>query len=700
MPSPPPTPPVAKRVPKTDVVHGDVRVDDYFWMRDRENPDVTAYLTAENAYTDAVMKPTEAFQASLYAEMLARIKEDDQTVPYRRLGFFYYSRTEKGKQYPIYCRKAGSLEAPEQVMLDLNQLAVGHPFLSLGTASVSDDGRLLAYTTDVTGFREYTLHVKDLDTGALLPERVEKVSAVTWAADGQTLFYVTEDDAKRPYRLHRQHLGAAVADLLYEETDALFRLHVGRSRSLAYLFLVSGSFTTTETRFCPAADPTGAWRMILPREKDHEYQVDHGRGPSGDLFYIRTNGGGRRNFRLVTAPVDDPGPARWQELLPHRDDVMLEDVELFARHYVVHEREDGLIRLRVTDVGTGTHHHVQFPEPTYDLDADANAEFETDAYRLRYQSLITPASVFDYDIAGRGLRLLKQAEVLGGYDPARYHSERIHAIASDGTRVPISLVRRAETARDGSAPMLLAGYGAYGYPYPAGFSSNRLSLLDRGVSVAIAHVRGGGELGKRWHDDGRMMAKRNTFTDFIAAADHLVKDGYTAVDRLVIEGGSAGGLLMGAVLNLRPDCAAAAVLRVPFVDVINTMLDESLPLTVGEFEEWGNPKTRAQYEYMKTYCPYTNLDARRYPALLVKTSLHDSQVMYWEPAKYVARMRVIGAALVPPLLKVNMDAGHGGASGRYDYLREIAFDYAFILTRLAPFLTGPLPSPPEGERAG
>jgi oligopeptidase B len=696
----PPTPPVAKRVPKTDVVHGDVRHDDYYWMRQKDDPEVTAYLTAENAYTDLVMKPTLAFQDALYAEMLARIKEDDQSVPYRRGRYFYYSRTEKGKQYPILCRKAGSVEAPEQVMLDLNRLAEGHPFLALGAASVSDDGRLLAYTTDLTGFREYTLYVKDLETDALLPDRVEKVSAVAWAADGATLFYVTEDEAKRPYRLHRHRLGVAGADLLYEETDALFRLHVGRSRSLAYLFLISGSFTTTEMRYCPAGEPAGAWRMILAREKDHEYQVDHGRGPEGDVFYIRTNGGGRRNFRLVTAPVDDPHPSRWRELLPHRDDVMLEDVEAFAGHYVVHEREDGLIRLRITDVRSGEYHHVQFPEPTYDLDADANAEFETSAYRLRYQSLITPASVFDYEIGGRRLRLLKQAPVLGGYDPARYRSERVYAVAGDGTRIPISLVRRAETPRDGSSPMLLAGYGAYGYPYPAGFSSNRLSLLDRGVGVAIAHIRGGGELGKRWHDEGRMMAKRNTFTDFIAAADFLAKDGYTAPDRLVIEGGSAGGLLMGAVLNMRPDCASAAVLRVPFVDVINTMLDESLPLTVGEFEEWGNPKIREQYEYMKTYCPYTNLDARPYPALLVKTSLNDSQVMYWEPAKYVARLRAIGSAPVPPVFKINMDAGHGGASGRYDYLHEIAFDYAFILTHLAKFLSGPLAFPPAGERAG
>ncbi|MGH7396903.1 MAG: S9 family peptidase [Candidatus Rokuibacteriota bacterium] len=698
MPSPPPVgpPPVAPKIPRTDVIHGDVRQDDYFWMRSKDDPEVVAYLTAENAYTDAVMKPTVAFQESLYAEMLARIKEDDQSVPYPLRGYFYYSRTEKGKQYPIYCRKAGSLEAPEQAMLDLNQLAEGHPFLALGAATVSDDGRRLAYTTDVTGFRDFTLHVKDLETGALLPDRVEKVSAVAWAADGLTLFYVTEDEAKRPYRLHRHRLGAAVADLLYEEPDALFRFHVGRSRSLAYIFLISGSFTSTEVRYLPAADPAGTWQMLSPREKDHEYQVDHGIGPDGDLFYIRTNRGGLRNFRLVAAPVADPHPDRWRELIPHRADVMIEDVDVFARHYVVHEREDGLIRLRITDTRSGAHHHVQFPEPTYDLSSYANAEFETGAYRLRYQSLITPASVFDYDIAGRRLLLLKQTEVLGGYDPAKYASERIHALAGDGTRVPISLVRRAEARRDGSSPMLLAGYGAYGFPFPASFSSNRLSLLDRGVSVAIAHIRGGGELGKRGHDEGRMMSKRNTFTDFIAAADFLAESGYTAPDRLVIEGGSAGGLLMGAVLNLRPDCCAAAVLRVPFVDVINTMLDESLPLTVGEFEEWGNPKVREQYEYMKSYCPYTNLGARRYPALLVKTSLNDSQVMYWEPAKYVARLRALGTAAVPPLFKINMEAGHGGSSGRYDYLREIAFDYAFILTRLSAVL----PSPPEGERAG
>jgi oligopeptidase B len=677
------TPPVARKIPKIDVVHGDVRQDDYFWMRDKDSPEVTAYLEAENAYTDGVMKATEPFQEALYREMLARIKEDDQSVPYLYGGWLYYSRTETGKQYPIHCRTPGA-DGPEQVTLDLNAMAEGHPFLALGAYTVSDDGRWLAYSVDYTGFREYTLYVKDLVTGALAPERVERVSSVAWAADSATLFYVLEDDAKRPYRLWRHRLGAPVADdaLLYEEGDALFRLGVWRSRSRALLFAGSGSFTATEVRWLSAADPAGDWRVLLRREKDHEYSVDHGTGPDGDLFYIRTNGGGRRNFRLVTAPVGDPRVERWTELIPHRDDVMLEDVDVFADHYVVHERADGLLRLRMTTLASDATHHVEFPEPTYEVSGDVNAEFALAAYRLRYQSFITPASVFDYDVAARRLILLKQTPVLGDWDPARYRSERIHAVAADGTRVPISLVCRADAPRDGSSPMLLAGYGAYGIPYPVTFSSSRLSLLDRGLTVGIAHVRGGGELGKRWHDEGRMLNKRNTFTDFIAAGEALAARGYTAPDRLVIEGGSAGGLLIGAVLNLRPDLARGAVMRVPFVDVINTMLDESLPLTIGEFEEWGNPKVREHYEYMKTYCPYTSGGRRPYPAILVRTSLNDSQVMYWEPAKWVAKVRATNDGHPPLLFKINMAAGHGGSSGRYDALRELALDYAWILRLL------------------
>jgi oligopeptidase B len=673
-----PPPPVARKIPKVHTIHGDLRQDDYAWLRQKDDPEVLAYLEAENTYADAVMRPTDGLRSGLYDEMLARIKEDDRTVPYRRGAHFYYQRTEKGKQYPIFCRKAGSLDGPEEVILDLNVLAEGRPYLGLGAFTVSDDGHRLAYSVDFTGFREYTLHVKDLRTGALEPDRIEKVVSVAWAADGVTLFYVTEDPAKRPYRLHRHRLGQAVDQLIYEERDALFHLHVERTRSLAYLLAASASFTTTEVRYLPAGEPSADWQTVLTREKGHEYHVDHG----GDLFYIRTNGGGRRNFRLVTAPVADPRPEGWRELIPHRDDVMLEDVDVFERHYVVHERRDGLIGLRVTALEDDVSHHVEFPEPAYDVAAEANAEFSAAAYRFSYQSLVTPPSVFDYDVTTRQRALLKQTEVLGGYDPSRYRTERAHAAAPDGTRIPLSIVYRADAPRDGSAPLLLSGYGAYGIPFPVLFSSNRLSLLDRGVTMAIAHVRGGGELGKRWHDEGRMLRKRHTFTDFIACAEFLVTGGYTSAHRLAIEGGSAGGLLVGAVLNMRPDLFRAAVLRVPFVDVINTMLDESLPLTVGEFEEWGNPKLPEHYEYMKTYCPYTNLRAQPYPAILVRTSWNDSQVMYWEPAKYVARLRALepdGHALV---FKINLDAGHGGASGRYDHLREIAFDYTFVLSQL------------------
>jgi oligopeptidase B len=682
----PPTPPIAPRVPTSIVLHGDVRTDDYAWLRDKDDPRVTAYLEAENAHADAVMAGTEPFQEALYREILARIKEDDQSVPYRRGRHFYYSRTETGKQYPIYCRKTGSLEAPEEVTLDLNVLAAGRPFISLGMTAVSDDGELMAYSLDYTGFREYTLYVKDLRSGDLHPDRIERVSSFAWAADGRTLFYVTEDHAKRPYRLYRHRLGTDVSadPVVYEESDALFRLGVWRSRSLAFLFAGSRSFTSAEARFLRAAEPEGAWRLLAPREKDHEYDVDHG----GEHFYIRTNGDGFRNFRLVRVPVAAPERSRWEELIPHREDVMVEDVDVFATHHVTHERAGGLTRLRVTDLATGAWHHVAFPEPAYDVTQEPNAEFATGAYRFRYQSLVTPSSVFDYDIAARRLVLLKQTEVLGGYDPARYRTERLHARAPDGTAVAISLVAPAGSPRDGSRPLLLAGYGAYGIPYPVSFSSTRLSLLDRGVTVAIAHVRGGGEMGKRWHDAGRMLNKPNTFTDCIAAAEFLVAEGYTASDRLVIEGGSAGGLLVGAVLNRRPTLFAAAVLRVPFVDVINTMLDESLPLTVGEFEEWGNPKLREHYACMTTYCPYTNIAPRPYPAMLVRTSINDSQVMYWEPAKYVARLRAVAPGGQPLVFKINMDAGHGGASGRYDALREVAFDFAFVLGRLG--LTTPL----------
>ena len=673
----PAKPPIAKKVTKIDTVHGQRREDDYFWLREKTNTEVAAYLEAENAYTDAVMKPTAELQGALYKEMLGHIQETDLSVPYREGGYLYYSRTEEGKQYPIYCRKKDAPDAREEVTLDLNELAQGLPFMALGAYTVSDDGTLLAYSTDSTGFREYTLRVKDLTTGQLRPETIEKTGSVVWANDGRTLFYTTEDAAKRPYRLYRLRLGAPTpGDLVYEEKDELFRIGAARSRSKGYIFLTSGSHTTTEVRYLPAAQPEAEWKTIAPRRHEHEYEADH----HGDLFYIRTNDKGR-NFRLVTAPASDPRPENWKEIVPHRADVMLEGLELFKNHSILLEREHGLPEFRITDLRTGAAHAVAFPEPAYSAFPGANFEFDTPVFRYTYQSLVTPSSVFDYDMDKRTATLRKEQPVLGGFDRAHYRSERLFATAPDGVRVPVSLVYRVGAKREGG-PMLLTGYGSYGFPYPVMFSSNRLALLDRGVAFAIAHIRGGGEMGKPWHDDGRMMRKKNTFTDFIAAAEFLIAEKHTSRDKLVIEGGSAGGLLMGAVTNMRPDLFKAVVSRVPFVDVINTMLDASLPLTAGEWEEWGDPRKPEDFAYMAAYSPYDNLAARAYPAMLVKTSFNDSQVMYWEPAKYVARLRTLKTDSNPLLLHTNMAAGHGGASGRYDYLHEVAFDYAFILTQL------------------
>jgi oligopeptidase B len=674
--SPDPRPPVARKVPKVDEIHGDRRVDDYFWLRDKANPDVAAYLEAENAYTDAVLSPTMALRESLYKEMLGRIKETDMKVPFRKGTFFYYSRTEQGKQYAIYCRKPGSLEAPEQVTLDLNALAEGQKFMSLGAYAVSDDASLLAYSTDNTGFRQYTLFVKDLRNGEEKEKVAEKVASVAWAADNRTLFYTVEEEStKRPYRLYRHRLGSAADDVVFEEKDLAFNIGVGRTRSEKYLILGIGSHTTSEARYLPAATPEGEWTLIAPRVHDQEYDVDH----HGEAFYIRVNDTGR-NYRLVKAPVATPGREHWQEVLPHRPEVMLEGADFFKNHYVLFEREHGLPQMRITDLRTGDSHRIAFPEAAYSAFPDANPEFDTATFRYSYQSLVTPSSVFDYDMETRASKLLKQTEVLGGYDPGKYATERLFATARDGVKVPLSVVYRKDFKRDGKAPVYLYGYGSYGFPLPISFSSNRLSLLDRGFAIVLAHVRGGGEMGKPWHDDGRMMKKRNTFTDFIAAAEYLVAEKWTSPDRLVIEGASAGGLLMGAVVNMRPDLFKAVVSKVPFVDVINTMLDESLPLTVGEFEEWGNPKQKDEYAYIRTYCPYTNLEKKPYPSMLVKTSFNDSQVMYWEPAKYVAKLRTLKADANPLLFKVNMAAGHGGASGRYDALHEAAFDYAYILT--------------------
>jgi oligopeptidase B len=695
-------PPVAARKPLEHRIHDDLRIDDYAWLREKENPEVLRYLEAENAYTAAVLNPTESFQESLYQEMLSRIQQTDLSVPYRLRGFYYFTKTIEGQQYPLHFRHADG-ERPEagQLLLDRNALAEGHSFLGLGSFDVSDDNNLLAYSIDVTGFRQYTLQVKNLSSGQLLGFRAERVTSAAWSADGHYLFYVVEDEiTKRSHRLYRHALGHFAASddtLLYEEADERFRIDIERTRSGTYLLLVANSHTTSEVRYLAASDPLGEFRLIAPRENDHEYYVEHhpALNDLGDVLLIRTNSGGR-TYRLVSAPVADAQRSNWRELIPNRPAVMLSAVEPFRSHLVLVERDLGLPFLRVIPLGAGCHHllansyRIAFSETAYNAAPGTNPEFGQSHYRYTYESFVTPLSVFDFDVATRQSALRKQLPVLGDYDPARYTIERLHATASDGTKIPISLVARKDSPRDGSAPLLVYGYGSYGISMPVNFNSNRFSLLDRGVTYAIAHIRGGGELGKPWHDAGRMRNKRNTFTDFIASAEFLIAQRYTAADRLVIQGGSAGGLLMGAVINMRPDLFHAVVSQVPFVDVLNTMLDPALPLTVGEYEEWGNPQIAEDYFYMKSYCPYTNLERKAYPAILVKTGLNDSQVMFWEPAKYVARLRTLKADSVAPgarsenvlLFKINMGAGHGGASGRYDYLREIALDYAFLLYQL------------------
>jgi oligopeptidase B len=677
-------PPVAKKVPKHIEIHGDRRVDDYFWLREKTNPDVIAYLDAENRYADAIMAPIAALQGTLYREMIGHTKETDLSVPYREHGYLYYSRTEEGKQYPIYCRRKGSIEAPEQVTLDLNALALGKRFMAIGDYAVSDDGTLLAYSTDETGDRQYGLHVKNLATGEMLFDGIEQVAAdsTVWAADGRTLFYAMQDAAKRPYRFYRRALARATDDLVYEEKDEHFDLFAFRSRSGRYVFLSSSSHTSTEVRFLDAAAPGAEFRLIAPREEDHEYDVDH----QGDLFYIRTNGSDvagtpARNFRVVVAPASDPRKENWKELVAARPDVMIEGIDCFRGHIVRYEREGGLPRVVVTEPTSGASYPIAFSERVYALRPGENREYDTSTLRYEYESLITPASVYDYDMEKRSATLRKRTEV-PRYDASEYEEDRIEATASDGTRIPISLAYRKGLRRDGAAPMDLWGYGSYGLNFPIRFDVSRLALLDRGVIFAIAHVRGGAELGKPWHDAGRMRLKKNTFTDFIAAAEHLIAKKYTSSSRLVIEGRSAGGLLMGAVLNMRADLFRAVITAVPFVDVLNTMLDASLPLTVTEYEEWGNPNEAGDYASMRAYSPYDNLASRSYPAMLVKTSLNDSQVPYWEPAKLVAKIRALKTDDHALLLKTNMAAGHGGASGRYDALRERAFDDAFLLTQV------------------
>ena len=671
----PPEPPMAEKKPKTTNIHGVTLVDEYFWLREKNNPAVLAHLQAENSYAETVMKPTAPLQEKLYNEMLGHIKQTDTNVPYRSGNYFYYSRTEKGKQYPIFCRKKGSVAAPEEVILDQNELAKGHNFMSLGAIVPSDDGNLLAYSTDNTGYRQFLLEVKDLRTGQLLPEKIERVTAFVWAQDNKTLFYVTEDAVtKRSDKFFRHVLGTDKNDLIYEEKDELFDILARRSRDKAVIFLESLSKTSTEVHYLSAVEPNSTLKVILPRQPEHEYDVNH----RNNTFYIRTNKGAK-NFRIVTAPVNDPAEKNWKEFVAHRPAVKVEGIDLFAEHAVLSEWESGLQQLEVVEFKSDKRHRIKLPEPVYSAELSANREFNTTVVRYHYNSLVTPLSVFEYDMNTGKTTLLKQTEVPGGFDRANYKAERVFATAQDGTKIPMSMVYRKGVKMDGSAPLLLYGYGSYGYSIPPTFSSTRLSLLDRGVIFVIGHIRGGSELGEEWRQAGRMMNKMNTFTDFIACAETLVNMKYTSKDRLVIQGGSAGGLLVGVVANMRPDLFKAVVSHVPFVDVLNTMLDATLPLTTSEYIEWGNPNDKPAFEYMKTYSPYDNIAKKNYPAMLVKVSVNDSQVPYWEGAKLVAKLRAMKTDTNPLLLKVNFGAGHGGASGRYDALREAAFDYAFML---------------------
>ena len=671
-------PPVAKRNDHREVRHGATVVDPYYWLREKSNPEVINYLEAENSYTESLTKDLKPFEEALYKEMLGRIKQTDLSVPVRQGHYFYYSRTEEGKQYPIQCRRKGSMEAPEEVLLDVNELAKGHTFMSLGAFIVSDDANLLAYTTDSTGFRQYTLHVKDLRTGQILPDTAERVTSVQWASDNHTLFMVTEDPVtKRSNKLFRHTLGAAELEPVYEEKDELFHIGVGRTRNKQYLVLHIGSTDTTEMRYLRSDQPQSPFHVFLAREKKHKYYIDHREG----LFYVRSNKNAK-NYQIMTTPDSDPDPKNWKVFVAHQPDVLSQGVDLFKDYAVVFEKHAALNRIRIHDFRTGEWHSMSFPEPVYSAFPNGNPEYDTQVFRYSYQSLITPSSVFDYDMHTRKATLLKQTEVLGGYDPTQYVSERQWATARDGVKVPLSIVYKKGFQRDGKAPLFLYGYGSYGAGMSATFSSSRVSLLDRGMVYVIAHIRGGDEMGEAWHDDGMLMKKKNTFNDFVDAAEYLIKENWTSKDRLVIQGGSAGGLLMGAVVNMRPDLFHAVHLAVPFVDLMNTMMDASLPLTIGEYLEWGNPNEKEAYEYMRTYSPYDNLEKRAYPAMLITTSLNDSQVMYWEPAKYVARLRMLKTDKNPLLLKINMGAGHGGASGRYDRLKQQAFEYAWLMSQV------------------
>ena len=658
-------------------VHGDVRVDEFYWLRDRNRPDVIAYLEAENDYVEAMMDHTRELQQKLYEELVGRIKETDISVPEKIDEYYYYSRTVAGKQYSIHCRKKGNLDSEEQIVLDENELAEGHSYFSIGILKVSPDHKLLAYSVDFTGSESYTLYVMNLDTGERLAEEIPNTYyGVAWANDNETIFYNTLDEAMRPHMLFRHRLGTPHQSdtMVYHETDDSYFLGLSKTNSRRFITMSLASNTTSEVHYLDADKPDGDLSVIQPRLQKIEYRIAH----RGDTFYILTNDDAK-NFKLVEAPVDNPDKSNWKEVISHRKNVKIDDVETFRNHLVVYERKKGLKTIRVIDMTGGKSHYVKFPEPVYTFWAADNPEYDSNILRFNYTSLVTPRSVFDYDMNKKTRELKKMYEILGGFDPEKYESKRVFATVRDGTKIPISLVHRKGINKDGSSPLFLYGYGAYGSSIEPLFLSSRLSLLDRGFVFAMAHVRGGGEMGRDWYEKGKQLHKKNTFTDFIACAEHLIKKNYTSQKNIAISGGSAGGLLMGAVANMRPELFRCVIAHVPFVDVVTTMLDESIPLTVIEFEEWGNPKIEKHYQYLLSYSPYDNLQRQDYPHMLATAGLNDPRVQYWEPAKWVAKLRTLKTDDNLLLLRTKIGEGHSGASGRYDYLRDVAFEYAFVL---------------------
>ena len=673
-----PIPPEAEVAPKELEKHGHVRVDNYFWLNQRENPDVIAYLEAENAYTEAVMGHTKDLQEKLFEEIKGRIKQTDLSVPFKQDDYFYYTRTVDGKEYPIYARKSESLDGEEEILLDVNKLAEGHGFTSVPWPDISQGQDLMAYAADTVGRRFYNIRFKNLETGELLEDEIGPVTSNgAWANDNKTYFYAKQDPATlRSYQIYRHVLESDPAEdeLVYEEKDEEFAAYVWRTKSKKYVIIGSFQTLSAEFRFLDADSPGGDFELFLPREEKHEYSIDH----FGEYFYVLSNDGAE-NFKLARTPVDHTGKEHWEEVIPHRDDVLLENFEIFRDHLVVVERKQGLRQMRVRPWSGDGEHYLDFGEPAYLAYVSSNPNIDTNVLRYGYTSLTTPNSVYDYNMDTRERELLKQEEVLGDFESNNYVSERRYATARDSIKVPVSIVYRKGTQRNGQNPLLLYAYGSYGSSRDATFSSARLSLLDRGFVYAIAHIRGGQEMGRWWYEDGKLLNKKNTFTDYIDVADFLIAEGYTNPDMLFARGGSAGGLLMGAILNMRPDLFKGVLALVPWVDVVTTMLDESIPLTTSEYDEWGDPNDEEYYRYMLSYSPYDNVEAKAYPNILVTTGLHDSQVQYFEPAKWVAKLRALKTDDNVLILKTNMEAGHGGASGRYKRYRDTAFEYAFML---------------------